>query len=140
MKPLPTLLIIDDDEMSQRLLNRVLSPEFKLIKASEGEEGIRLARKWLPDLILLDILMPGIDGFDTFRRLAADPDLKRIPVIFISASPSPRDEVFALELGAVDYLQRPLVLPAVRQRIRNQLQYLALRKETEAQYFRLGNL
>lgn len=136
-KSLPLILAIDDQSINLKILDQALGSEFKLVMATRGEEGLELARQFHPDLILLDVQMPGIDGFETCRRLKADPDFQRIPVIFMTAASDTDDEIRGLELGAVDYILRPIIFPVARQRIRNHLALHALRQTVDEQSFRM---
>ena len=87
------VLVVDDERINQKLLTEVLSEENELLLADDGEEAIRLAHKTpQPDLILLDIVMPGIDGYEVCRRLKQDPETETIPVVFISGNISNEDE------------------------------------------------
>jgi diguanylate cyclase (GGDEF)-like protein len=87
----------------------------------------------LPDLVLLDVVMPGIDGFEVCRRLKGNPDTARIPIIFITGRNEEQDEIRGLELGAVDYITKPFSLPIVRSRVRTQLELKRLRDQLERQ-------
>ncbi len=125
------ILIIDDTPTNLLTFGAALSNEFKLRIATSGEEGLVIAAKSPPDLILLDIMMSGIDGYETCRRLKADPILRKIPVIFITAMTESEAESAGLELGAADYITKPLNIKIARQRIRNLLERESLRKEVE---------
>ncbi len=126
------ILIIDDTPANLRTFGAALASEFSLQIATSGEEGLVLAAKSPPDLILLDIMMSGIDGYETCRRLKADPELHVIPVVFITAMTENDAESAGLELGAADYITKPLNIRIARQRIRNLLERESLRKEVEA--------
>jgi len=118
----PTILIVDDSPANVELLAEILKADFRTRVATSGEEGLqRAASGSPPDLILLDIMMPGLDGYDVCRRLKADASTRDIPVIFISTLDDPQDETRGLALGAADYVTRPVSPPIVRQRIRTQL-------------------
>jgi signal transduction histidine kinase len=133
----PRLLAIDDNPANLTTLARALSDEFTLQLAASGEEGLRLATAERPDLILLDVMMPIIDGFETCRRLKADPALADIPVIFVTAVVDMAAELEGLRLGGADYLHKPINLGIARQRIRNLLEREALRRELERHRGRL---
>ncbi len=126
------ILIIDDIPANLSTFGTALGQEFRLQVATSGEAGLLVAKKHPPDLILLDIMMPGIDGYETCRRFKSDPDLRRIPIIFITAMTESEAESAGLELGAADYITKPLNLRIARQRIRNLLEREGLRKEVEA--------
>jgi two-component system sensor histidine kinase/response regulator len=125
------LLAIDDNPANLATLARALSDEFVLQLAASGEEGLRLAAAAPPDLILLDVMMPVIDGFETCRRLKADPLLAQVPVVFVTAVVDMSAEIEGLRLGAADYLHKPINIGIARQRIRNLLEREALRHELE---------
>ena len=133
----PRILLIDDTPVNLILLGNALEEDYDLRIATSGEEGLRLAAEVMPDLILLDIMMPGIDGLETCRILKADPALKQIPVIFITALGEPEFESTGLTLGASDYLSKPINVELARQRIHNLLDREQLRKEVEAHRDRL---
>ena len=117
----PRILAIDDTPTNLLALGAVLGDEFALQIATSGAAGLALAGKSAPDLILLDVMMPEMDGFETCRRLKADPLTRDIPVIFVTALDSPEDETLGLEAGAVDFISKPLHSAVVRARVRTHL-------------------
>ena len=128
----PPILIIDDTPGNLMLLGSALEDEFDLRIATSGEAGLRLAAEIRPALILLDIMMPGMDGFEVCRRLKADPLLAAIPVVFVTAMTEAEAETSGLALGAADYIAKPLNVDIARQRIRNLVERERLRKQVEA--------
>ncbi|MCK9260338.1 MAG: response regulator [Azoarcus sp.] len=119
----PTLLIVDDAVENLTVLNALLAPCYRVRVATTGEKALSIARSApRPDLILLDVMMPVMDGYEVFARLRADPATCDIPVIFVTAMDSSEAELRGLELGAQDYLTKPLVQPIVLARVRNQLE------------------
>jgi len=116
------ILIVDDAIINIQVLNELLKGEYRVFFATRGNEALDIATTALPDLILLDVMMPDMDGYDVCRKLKDDPLLKEIPVIFITAMSQEQDEVLGLELGAVDYITKPFNLSLVRLRVRNQLE------------------
>jgi sigma-B regulation protein RsbU (phosphoserine phosphatase) len=115
------VLVVDDQEINQRILEQILSSGgLEVQVAAEGERALELARHGV-DLILLDIVMPGIDGYETITRLRADVETRDIPVIFISALDEVSDKVRGLELGAADYVVKPFNRHEVLARVRAQL-------------------
>jgi len=132
-EPRPRILVVDDTPVNLKLLKLSLEKEFDVCTATSGVEGLEMARVHLPNLILLDVLMPGMDGFETCRVLKADPALKDIPVIFVTGQSDTESETTGLLLGAADYIAKPIKVSTVRQRIRNLLEREQLRKEVEAQ-------
>jgi len=134
------LLAIDDTPTNLMMLGRALAPDFDLQIATSGAKGLELAIEAPPDLILLDVMMPEIDGFETCRRLKADPRSQAIPVFFLTALSDGESEARGLALGAADYLTKPINVAIARQRISNFLEREGLRKEVEAQRDRLAKL
>jgi sigma-B regulation protein RsbU (phosphoserine phosphatase) len=105
-----SLLLVDDNPTNLQVLYQTLETTgCKLLVANNGETALSIAQKASPDLILLDIMMPGIDGFEVCRRLKANPTTAAIPVIFLSALTDTKDKVQGLQLGAVDYVSKPLL-------------------------------
>ncbi|NHZ72621.1 MAG: response regulator, partial [Aquificales bacterium] len=124
-----TILIIDDDAPSLKvLMNYLQDLGYKTLVARSGERGWEVARRRVPDLILLDVMMPGIDGFETCRRLKENETTKDIPVIFLTALPSTSDKIKGFEAGAVDYITKPIQNQEVSIRIHT---HLRLRELTE---------
>jgi signal transduction histidine kinase len=132
MKEKHTLLIIDDSTDNLRLLGEALTPEHKIRVATTGAQGLELAaQEPMPDLILLDILMPGLDGYEVCRSLKADVRTKHIPVIFLSALDKESDELQGLDAGAVDFITKPFRIEVVRARINTQLELLRTRQQLQ---------
>jgi DNA-binding response OmpR family regulator len=108
--PPPTILLIDDSVMDLRVLIDLLAArKWRTVVSFDGLDGYRKAQLKQPDLILLDVRMPGLDGFGTLRRLKADPHTRGIPVIFLTAAEDKADRLTGLSLGAVDYIIKPFV-------------------------------
>ncbi len=127
-----TLLIIDDIVDNLMLLGEAMSSEYKIKVATNGVLGLELAiQKPKPDLILLDIMMPGIDGYEVCRRLKVDNRTRHIPVIFLSALDKESDELQGLDAGAVDFITKPFKLEVVRARINTQLELLQMRQQLQ---------
>jgi len=122
-----SVLIVDDSPENIVLLEAVLRADCDSYSAEDGERGLALARERKPDLILLDVMLPGMDGYDVCRALKDDPDLCDVPVIFITALDALEKETRGLDLGAVDYITKPFNLAITRLRIRNHLQLKAQR-------------
>ena len=134
------ILAIDDASENLLTLRAVLGSEFRLQFATSGAMGLELAAVAPPDLILLDVMMPQMDGYETCRRLKADPRLRAIPVIFVTALGDSDAESAGLALGAADYITKPFNVGIARQRIRNLLERERLRSEVETQRDRLQHL
>lgn len=129
----PKILAIDDTPANLLVLGRALEGEFDLRIATSGLAGLKLAAEHVPDVILLDVMMPEMDGFETCRRLKADPRLSQVPVVFITALAELDAEATGLSLGAADYLTKPINVLIARQRIRNLVERERLRKAVEHQ-------
>lgn len=118
----PSVLVIDDSSDVHRLLRaRLRQEELNLVCAASGDEGLREASAKCPALILLDLDMPSLDGFEVLRRLKDDPALLNIPVIILSGLQTSQDKVTAFDLGAVDYITKPFDLTELRVRVRSAL-------------------
>ncbi|MGE7957087.1 response regulator [Pseudomonas sp. NPDC089530] len=118
-----TLLAIDDDPQSLIVLSKTLAAEYEVLLAKNSERGLELARSASPDLIILDILMPGMDGFQVLSELKRHPATAAIPVIFLTSRSSVEDERLGLLLGAADYIAKPISPPVVLARVAAQLGY-----------------
>jgi signal transduction histidine kinase len=126
--PSGTILIVDDDPLNLTALGALLEPHYRVRAANSGERALQaVASNPPPDLILLDILMPGMDGFDVLRHLRENPDTRDIPVIIITALHDEDKEQQGLELGAADYVHKPIKSVIVLSRIRAQLDAKAAR-------------
>ena len=118
----PTILVVDDTPDNIDLLRAVLEDDYRTKIAVNGERALKIAAgSDQPDLILLDIMMPGMSGYDVCRALKADPSTANIPVIFVTAMSEVADEQLGLALGAVDYITKPISAPLVLARIKTQL-------------------
>lgn len=116
------ILVVDDMETNRRLLEARLSAEyFEVLQAGDGEACLKAAAEERPDLILLDVMMPGIDGFETCRRLKADPALRHIPVVMVTALDQRQDRIKGLEAGADEFLTKPVDDVALFARVRSLL-------------------
>ena len=125
-----TILVVDDTPDNLVLMSRLLTEEYRVKVASSGEKALRIAASESPpSLILLDIMMPGLDGYAVCERLKRDPKTANIPVIFLTAKSDVEDEKRGLELGAVDYITKPISPPIVMARVRN---HLALQAMTDS--------
>jgi light-regulated signal transduction histidine kinase (bacteriophytochrome) len=127
----PGILAIDDTPENLLTLGAALATEFKLQIATSGAMGLTLAAKSPPDLILLDVMMPEMDGYETCRRLKSDSRLAGIPVIFVTALTDTTAETAGLALGAADFITKPINVEIARHRIRNLMEREQLRKAQE---------
>ena len=125
------LLAIDDTPANLMALGAALQDECHLCFATSGQMGLAMALAEPPDLILLDIMMPDVDGFETCKRIKAECQLKDIPIVFITAMTDPGSEAVGLSLGAADYIIKPINVEIARRRIHNLLEREMLRQEVE---------
>ncbi|OGH04416.1 MAG: two-component system response regulator [Candidatus Lambdaproteobacteria bacterium RIFOXYD1_FULL_56_27] len=117
------ILVVDDEAVNLKLIAEILKEEYELAFAKSGEEALSLLPNQ-PDLILLDIMMPEMDGYAVARRIKDDYHYQNIPIIFATAMNEPVDEIRGLNLGAVDYLTKPLNSQILRLRVNNQIRLL----------------
>jgi putative two-component system response regulator len=123
MNPLPTLLIVDDQPENLATLGDLLEPHYRVIAATSGRRALQLATSEPPpDLILLDVTMPEMDGYEVLVRLRQDPTTRDIPVIFVTARDAALDEEHGLKLGAADYITKPIRPAIVLARVLTQLE------------------
>lgn len=118
-----TVLLIDDELVNIKILSDVLKDDYAVIFASGGEEGIRRAIESVPDIILLDIMMPDMDGYTVCARLQENPKTAGIPVVYVTALGSTAQEIKGLDSGAIDYITKPINGEIVKARIRNHLRF-----------------
>lgn len=117
----PRLLIVDDQPVNIQALHRVFADDCQVLMATEGARALQICRDRHPDLVLLDVQMPGMDGHELCAELKADPLLRAIPIIFVTAQNRPEDETRALDAGAADFITKPFNPTVVRARVRTQL-------------------
>lgn len=129
-----TILIVDDMPDNIRTLRAFLqTSDFRVLVATNGEEGVETAQYANPDLILLDILMPGMDGFEACQRLKDSPQCRKTPIIFITALSSLEDKLKAFKVGAVDYISKPFYQEEVLARVNTHLKICQLQKKLQQQ-------
>jgi diguanylate cyclase (GGDEF)-like protein len=129
VNPRALILIVDDEVTNIEILNAALEDEYEICFATSGEEAIKTALAVLPDLILLDVLMPGIDGYEVCRRLKEDPLIADVPIIFTTGLDDQEAEIRGLSLGAIDYVTKPISPAIVRARVRNHIELKKMRDE-----------
>ena len=117
-----TVLVVDDTPINIQILCEMLGDDYDISFATSGIEALEMIGKEKPDLVLLDVMMPDMNGHEVCKRLKADPLLKEIPVIFITALSQQEDEINGLRAGAVDYISKPFHPDIVRLRVHNQLE------------------
>ncbi len=116
-----TLLLVDDEPANLHVLKHILQDDYRLLFARDGERALELARTERPHLILLDVMMPGMTGHEVCAQLKSDPQTSDVPVIFVTALSNVEDEIHGFELGAVDYITKPVSAPIVKARVRTHL-------------------
>ncbi|MCP5455385.1 MAG: diguanylate cyclase [Thermotogae bacterium] len=116
------ILIIDDSPIDINIINKILKEEYKTFFAKDGYKGIEVALKELPDIILIDIMMPGMDGYDVCRNLKNYPETKDIPIVFITAKDETEFEEKGLKAGAIDYIIKPFNPNVLKLRIKNHVE------------------
>ncbi|KPQ29011.1 MAG: putative two-component system response regulator [Marinobacter excellens HL-55] len=116
-----TLLVVDDEPANLQVLRNILSDDYRLLFARDGERAVELATTERPDLILLDVMMPGMTGHQVCQQLKTNPATRNIPVIFVTALAEADDEAKGFEIGAVDYITKPVSAPIVRARVKTHL-------------------
>ncbi len=131
------ILIVDDVPQNIEILNSMLKNDYEVYFAVNGQDALNTATAVMPHVILLDIMMPGMDGYEVCRSLKNDPVLKDIPVIFITAMDRAENETQGLELGAVDYVTKPFNPTIVKLRVKNQLE---LKRQRDALSFKTAEL
>ena len=137
----PLLLVVDDEPVNVDLLCDLLDAlDYRAAGAHGGEAALAAARELAPDLILLDVMMPGMDGYEVCRRLRADPLTAGIPVVFVTALSDNEDKLRAIEAGGDDFLTKPFNRPVLMARIRSLLRLKASGDALEASYRRLRDL
>jgi putative two-component system response regulator len=122
----PLLLVVDDESANLQLMKRLLEQDYRLLFAKDGPRAFDLARSEQPALILLDVMMPGMTGHETCQRLKANSSTASIPVIFVTALTDAEDEVIGFDVGAVDYINKPVSAPILRARVRTHLSLVHL--------------
>ncbi len=128
----PRLLIVDDESFYTEVLDNLLNQEYEIDIVHNGEDALNhAASDPVPDLILLDIMMQDLDGYEVCKLLKKNPQTKNIPVIFLTVRSDVDDEVLGFNLGAVDYITKPMSPPIVRARIRTHIEIQQLRKRLE---------
>lgn len=128
-EPHPLVLIVDDSSANIQLLAQALLQDYRVKFATSGQGALQLAGALeKPDLILLDVMMPDMDGYEVCRRLQNNPSTHDIPIIFVTAKNDIQDQEYGFNLGAVDYIIKPFEMPIVRARVRN---HINLKRKTE---------
>jgi signal transduction histidine kinase len=128
----PHILLVDDNFETLKLLQRVLQADYHVTFAQSGDAALELLGRYLFDLVLLDMMMPGLNGIDVLKMMRSDPETAHIPVVVLSAMSRGKDVVAALQAGANDYVTKPFDIEVVRMRIHNQIRMKELMDERAA--------
>ena len=132
MPPASKILIVDDLSSNIETLSVLFQEEHEIFFSTQGADAVVLADAHLPDLVLLDIMMPDMDGWEVATQLKANPRTRNIPIIFVTAMTSDLDEAVGLKLGAVDYVTKPINATVVKLRVNNQLELKRYREQLES--------
>jgi phosphoserine phosphatase RsbU/P len=124
-----TILVVDDTEINRLLCLKALQADYRILTADSGQAALELARSARPDMILLDIMMPDMDGYETMQAFQSDPVLSNIPVVFLTAMSSGESQIKALKMGAFDFVTKPFQFDILRHRIRRILERERLQQE-----------
>ncbi|PXF32472.1 response regulator [Pokkaliibacter plantistimulans] len=116
------LLIVDDQQVNIRVLHEIFKQDYEVLMAMSGEQAISICRGQQPDLILLDVVMPGMSGHEVCKVLKADPATRNIPIIFVISHSEPAEEALGFDLGAVDFITKPINPVTVKARVRTHLE------------------
>jgi len=127
------ILVVDDARLNIQIMTDILSEDYNIFSAGSGQEALDIAMSQSIDLILLDVIMPGMDGYEVCRRLKSDGQTKNIPIIFVSAMTEVKDETKGLEIGAIDYIFKPVNPAIVKIRVKNHLELKKYRDMLEKQ-------
>jgi len=128
-----SILIVDDTRLNIKIMTDILADDYKIFCATSGKEALYIAMSQRIDLILLDIIMPEMDGYEVCEKLKSDQHTQNIPVIFISAMTNVEDETKGLEMGAIDYIFKPVSPPILKARVKNHLELKKCRDTLEKQ-------
>ena len=118
-----SVLVVDDENSNLEVLISILAPEYTVYMTKSGSAAIEMANKYLPDIILLDILMPDMNGFDVLAALKASDKTRNIPVVIITGLDSIEDEEKGFDLGAVDFIHKPFNVKTVKAKVQKRLHF-----------------
>lgn len=131
MNTLPKIMVVDDDPYMQEMVEEILQGHYQIISANNGAEALRVVKSEQVSLILLDVEMPKMDGYEVCRQLKENPDTSKMPVIFVSGSVEIFNKVLAFELGAIDFITKPYHRDELNARVRTHYELYRLRNELE---------
>jgi putative two-component system response regulator len=125
------ILVVDDNISNLKYISAQLSDVYQVIMAKSGDQALKIAERQVPDLVLLDIDMPEMDGFETLKKMQENPDIPKLPVIFLSANNDPRTEVKALSVGAMDFIAKPFEKSILTHRLELHLKFHQYQSQLE---------
>ena len=117
-----TILVVDDDPLNIEILGGILENSYDVLFATNGEDALESVSRNAPDLVLLDVMMPGMNGYEVCKEIKKNGPSANIPVIFVTSLESIEDEAYGLELGAIDYITKPFSPAVVRLRVHNHIE------------------
>ena len=117
----PRLLVVDDQPINIQVMHQIFASKYQVFMATSGQQALDFCHKTPPDLVLLDVVMPGMDGFEVCQALKGEPSTRDIPVIFVTAHTDAAQETRGLDVGAVDFISKPVNPAVVRARVKTQL-------------------
>lgn len=126
------ILVVDDQPVNIQIIHQMLNTDYQIFMATSGAQAITLCQTNPPDLILLDVMMPELDGLATCRLLKQQPELAPIPVIFVTGLQSPEEEALCWEAGGADFVLKPVNAVTLKHRVKNQLRLHQLLKQQQA--------
>lgn len=135
-----TILVVDDSEQNIFILLSTLEEKYNILVANDGESALSIIEETLPDLILLDIMMPGMDGLELCSKLKADESKKDIPIIFITSKTETEDIIKGFQVGGVDYITKPFKREEVQARVKTHMQLVSSQKQLKIKNKRLADL
>jgi CheY-like chemotaxis protein len=124
----PKILVVDDQPINIRVIHGLFKGRFDVIMAMNGEQALSQAEQHRPDLIILDVMMPDMDGYEVCRRLKASPNTSAIPVVFVTAHNDAADEIQGIALGAIDFISKPINAVLVEARVKT---YITFKLQTD---------
>jgi len=136
----PKLLVVDDEPQIREILRDLLAEKFEIMEGADGLEAVRLAQELRPDVILMDVMMPGLDGISAVKRLRENDETRPIPVLMLTAANSTRQRIRAFDLGADDYISKPFEVDEVIARIQSKLNRVKDFRAKTGGRIEIGNL
>ena len=121
MNTIPRILLVDDEPSNLRLLEKALQGKYEIFSAGNGFDAMELLKETLPDIVILDVMMPEISGYEVCRMIKEDDKYAEIPILFLTALEAPEAEILGLDVGGIDFLTKPVNFEMLRLRVRNHI-------------------